>query len=208
MIVAFVSRNAVVKEAIDELGLEFVKDDWAPGSDLADSLGAFAQFAFVCLPFSDVAVALGTADALKIARSEQAHLEDNLARVLTRGVLDPAAAASDLTLDAVKALVAAAYLSFLGVSTVGDWNVQCTTGKLAALPIKLVEHVVLKCKANWSGPFQVADPRAAAAPAAAGGAGGTGKATAARGSLFIRTGLFCKWLVGVHPPVSGRLCRF
>ena len=63
----------------------------------------------------------GTADALKIARSEQAHLEDNLARVLTRGVLDPAAAASELTLDAVKALVAAAYLSSKDVSTVGDW---------------------------------------------------------------------------------------
>jgi hypothetical protein len=191
-----VPRGADVKDVLAELGLKY-DDTWKPTGRMGKRLSALLMSPSCVCRFLMLS-ALCTAAAFDAAVAGTA--EGYLAVVLTRGLpqsrTDPAF---------VKALVAAAYLSFLGVSTVGDWDVKCTSGKLATLPNDLVEHVVDRAAASGS---TLADPRAAAQAAAAGAAGGTGKATAARGSLFIRTGLFCKWLVGVHPPVSGRLCRF
>ena len=167
-----VPRGADVKDVLAELGLKY-DDTWKPTGRMGKRLSALLMSPSCVCRFLMLPVALGTADALKIARSEEAHLEDNLARVLTRGVFDPAAAASDLTLDAVKALVAAAYLGSLGVSTVGHWNARCGSGDLNALAAEvpdLVKHVVSGCRG--AGYKDVVDPRAAAA--AAGGAGAEG----------------------------------
>ena len=197
---------AGVQTACERLGLQY-SHEWKPAGALHTDMGAQRRDGLPAAAHADgCARSPGAEDALARARRPTTD-KCNLAVALTEGVLD---ADPTVVLDtaAVMALVAAAYLSSKGVSTVGDWVLEEKSTTFAEDYEEAFLNSLRKRSAFVTAVSAERERLAALdAKAAAGGAGGTGKATAAKGSLLIRAGLVWKWLVGVYPPASGCLRR-